>query len=184
MIKRFKGISIIFLIILMVSAISIGCQTEDNNDTDENNDMETEDNNMNEEDINENMNDEDATDPNNNDEGMTDQDQNMDIDNDALANSIVEMDGINDATVVTMDEVALVGIDINGEENISDDMKQEIETKIKEEDSNINEVYVSNEPDLFERINTISNDVRGGNPIEDFSDDIAEIIDRITPGNK
>lgn len=165
--NKIKSLGIIFLIILMISIISIGCQ---NDDTDTNDDA-------NEEMDNEDNKDEDMTDGD-----MTDED--MDMNNESLANSIVEMDGINDATVVTMDEIALVGVDFNGEDKISDDMKKDIESKIKEKSDKISKVYISNEPDMYDRINTISNDVRNGNPIDDFSDDISEMIENITPNGK
>lgn len=167
MLNKIKSLGIIFLIILMISIISIGCQ---NDDTDTNDDA-------NEEMDNEDNKDEDMTDGD-----MTDED--MDMNNESLANSIVEMDGINDATVVTMDEIALVGVDFNGEDKISDDMKKDIESKIKEKSDKISKVYISNEPDMYDRINTISNDVRNGNPIDDFSDDISEMIENITPNGK
>lgn len=181
MTKKIKRIGIVFLIILMISLISIGCQNEDGIDNNE-------DTGVNDDgDQDQDITDEDLTDESkdNIDEDMVDNnDENMDINDESLANSIVEMNGINDATVVTMDEVALVGVDSNGEDKVSDEMKQDIESKIKEENKNINDVYVSNEPDMFDRINTISNNVRNGDPIDDFTDDISEMIDNITPDKK
>lgn len=184
--NKIKSLGIIFLIILMVSFISIGCQNDDTDtnddanegmDNEDNKDQDMTDGDMTDEDMDSEMKDEE-------DSNMTNEDEDMDMNNESLANSIVEMDGINDATVVTMDEIALVGVDFNGEDKISDDMKKDIESKIKEKSDKISKVYISNEPDMYDRINTISNDVRNGNPIDDFSDDISEMIENITPNGK
>ncbi|MGO1652586.1 YhcN/YlaJ family sporulation lipoprotein [Senegalia sp. (in: firmicutes)] len=186
MLNKIKSLGIIFLIILMVSFISIGCQNDDTDtnddanegmDNEDNKDQDMTDGDMTDEDMDSEMKDEE-------DSNMTNEDEDMDMNNESLANSIVEMDGINDATVVTMDEIALVGVDFNGEDKISDDMKKDIESKIKEKSDKISKVYISNEPDMYDRINTISNDVRNGNPIDDFSDDISEMIENITPNGK
>ncbi|MBS4540100.1 YhcN/YlaJ family sporulation lipoprotein [Clostridium sp. D2Q-11] len=178
---KFNKFSIILLIILMVTAISIGCQPEeeepeDNDNVDSYDDPETDDD-MNEG-VDEGMEDNDMT-----DDTEEDMDGAMNDNSEMIADSIVEMEGINDATVVVRDNTAFVGIDAadttDGE--VSDQMRQDIETKVKEEDENITEVYISAEEDLFDRINEIAQNVRQGDPIEDFGDDLEDLIDRLTP---
>lgn len=176
-----KKFSIIFLVILMIAAISIGCQPED--ETEDNGNVDNGDNGDIDEDIEEETGDEEMDDNDITDDTGEGMDEGMNGRSEEIANSIVEMDGINDASVVIRDNTALVGVDATDttEGEVSEEMKQNIEAKVKEVDENITEVYVSAEEDLFDRINEIAQNIRKGDPIEDFADDLDDLVKRLTP---
>lgn len=187
--KKFNKFSIVLLIILMITTISIGCQPEDepdqgnDGDIDDNEDIDDNDNDIiddAEEDVDDDMNgnDDDNDDMNGNDDDMNGNGEGEDISND-----IVGMDGVNDATVVIRDQTAIIGVDAvdatDGE--VSEELRQEIESRVRETNENINEVYISSEPDLFDRIDVVAQDIRAGDPIDEFTDELDDLVDALTP---
>lgn len=176
--KMIKNISIVTLIILLVSLSIIACQPtekpEDNNGDSYN------DQNMNN---NEDMNNEDM---NNEDTGMGNENMNgnqMDNKSEMIADKLVEMQGVDDATVVISGNTAMVGVDISGtmEGNMTDKVKNDIKSKVRETDSNIKQVMVSASPDIFNRLDNIAQKINQGDAIEGFRDEINEIMKRMTP---
>lgn len=100
-----------------------------------------------------------------------------------IADSIVDLPGVDDATVVITGNTALVGVDIEEEleGKVVTDLKKQIVTRVKQIDKNIKNVTVTADPDLFERIDDIAQEINRGRGMSEFADEVREIIRRITP---
>ncbi|KPU28395.1 hypothetical protein TR13x_03085 [Caloranaerobacter sp. TR13] len=100
-----------------------------------------------------------------------------------IADSIVDLPGVDDATVVITGNTALVGVDIEEdlEGKVVTDLKKQIVTRVKQIDKNIKNVTVTADPDLFERIDDIAQEINKGRGMSEFADEVKEIIRRITP---
>ncbi len=100
-----------------------------------------------------------------------------------IYNKVTALSGINDSTVVITGNTALVGVDIgkNTQGNITDELKRKVESTVRNTDKNINNVVVTADTDLYQRIRKVGNDINNGKPLSGFGNEIQEIIRRITP---
>ncbi|WP_051003979.1 YhcN/YlaJ family sporulation lipoprotein [Gottschalkia acidurici] len=102
---------------------------------------------------------------------------------DRIANKLTELPEVKNASVILTGNTCLVGINTNDntEGKVTTDLKNRVEAKVKEEDSNINNVAVTADPDLIKRVENLGTDVRNGKPISGLGNEVEEIIRRITP---
>lgn len=100
-----------------------------------------------------------------------------------IANQVAAMPEVEKAAVVITGNTALVGVTIKGsvEGKLSDQVKKKIETTVKTVDKGIKNVVVTADPDLFDRIRLMMNDIAKGKPVSGFTREINEMINRITP---
>lgn len=71
-----------------------------------------------------------------------------------------------------------------GDDYISDDLKRQIADIVQSVDEDIDNVYVSTNPDFVDLTNSYINDVNGGRPVRGFFDQIGNMIERIFPQNR
>ncbi|WP_164669630.1 YhcN/YlaJ family sporulation lipoprotein [Virgibacillus doumboii] len=71
----------------------------------------------------------------------------------------------------------------NGNE-LTDDVKQEISKIVKSVDNDVNNVYVSTNPDFFNLANNYADDAGNGEPVEGLFDQMGNMIERVFPQNK
>ncbi|WP_369792725.1 YhcN/YlaJ family sporulation lipoprotein [Virgibacillus sp. SK37] len=119
------------------------------------------------------------------------------------ANKITDkVDEIENAYVLTTDNNAYVAArldtnDNNGNNNnnnngnnnnkgneVTDKVKDEITKIVKSVDKDIDNVYVSTNPDFVDLTNNYINDVDNGEPIEGFFDQFGNMVDRLFPDNE
>ena len=102
-----------------------------------------------------------------------------------LARKISALPEVEDATVVLHNDTALVGVNLNGNNNrnISTALRNKIENMVKD-NSNIKNVSITADPDMIDRITNISTSMTNtvGNDFRDFTNDIEELIRDIVPG--
>ncbi len=100
-----------------------------------------------------------------------------------IAQRVSNLNEVNKCSVVITDSTALVGIDMknNAEGRMTTELKQRIETVVKNTDNAINHVSVTADPDLYTRISNMVTDIERGKPISGFAGEIKEILRRITP---
>ncbi|RKQ31242.1 YhcN/YlaJ family sporulation lipoprotein [Oceanobacillus halophilus] len=70
------------------------------------------------------------------------------------------------------------------DDELSDKVKEEISDIVKSVDKDIDNVYVSTNPDFFDLTNNYVEDVDRGEPIEGFFDQFGNMIERLFPQNK
>ncbi|MEC5423732.1 YhcN/YlaJ family sporulation lipoprotein [Virgibacillus sp. C22-A2] len=70
------------------------------------------------------------------------------------------------------------------DDELSDEVKDEIADIVKSVDEDIDNVFVSTNPDFFDLTNNYADDVNRGQPVEGFFDQIGNMIERIFPQNR
>ena len=170
--KNIKPLLYLMLILLLLSMTFVGCRREAEKPNPPIND-------------NEDLNDM------NNDENLTDMDNINDYDNDVdddtlgksddIADELAKMNNIEDAYVLVTGNTATVAVDLGDDNNemLDDSVKDEIRNKIKDMYPEIENINVTSDPDVFERLGEIGESIRRGDPIDDFLDEIRDIGDRI-----
>lgn len=99
-----------------------------------------------------------------------------------IARKIAALPEVDNASVVISEDTALVGCSLRG--NTQGTMTNALRQKIRgivTESADINNVSVTTDPDMTNRIQTMSNSIFQGNPIEGFADEIRNLIRDITP---
>ncbi|SEB20533.1 sporulation lipoprotein, YhcN/YlaJ family [Thalassobacillus cyri] len=75
------------------------------------------------------------------------------------------------------------GMDVgrNEDGDVSDEMKKKIADIVKNQNEDIDNVYVSTNPDFVDLTTNYANNVDGGEPVEGFFRQFGEMVDRIFP---
>ena len=100
-----------------------------------------------------------------------------------IAKKVSSLNDVNNATVVISGNTALVGVNMknNLEGKMTNDLKNKVEKTVRNTDTNIKNVSVTADADLYKRLSNMARDVRTGKPISGFAKEIQEILRRITP---
>jgi spore cortex protein len=129
------------------------------------------------------------TDRNNNVTNMTDRNNNGDNNQNRLAvadkaaEKVVSMREVDQANVIVTDNNAYVAAKLanpNGNQ-LEKDVENKISDVVKSTDSDIDHVYVSVNPDFYERTTSYANDIRNGRPVAGFFDEFNTLVRRIFP---
>lgn len=113
----------------------------------------------------------------------TDRNLNMTDRAEKIARNVAKLKEVNSATCVITGNTALIGIDMkdNIEGKMTNDLKRKVESSVRNTDKNIKNVTVTADADLYKRISNMARDIRNGRPITGFTDEIQEMLRRITP---
>ncbi|MFZ7101793.1 MAG: YhcN/YlaJ family sporulation lipoprotein [Peptococcaceae bacterium] len=101
-----------------------------------------------------------------------------------LAETITsKVEKINSATVVFADKVAYIGIDLyaNLSGNEAETVKNQVAQIVKQENADIDTVYVTEDADTYTRLQKIANDIENGQPLSGFLTELENMFKRITP---
>jgi spore cortex protein len=102
---------------------------------------------------------------------------------DKAADKIVSMREVDQANVIVTDNNAYVAAKLanhNGN-RLEKDIENKISDVVKSTDQNIDNVYVSVNPDFYERTTSYANDIRNGRPIAGFFDEFNTLVRRVFP---
>lgn len=102
---------------------------------------------------------------------------------DDVADRLTNMREIDAATVLLTDNNAYVAVDLPGDQRgrVTNDLKDRISDEVRHVDRSIENVYVSGDPDFFNRMGGYARDIRNGQPIEGLFDEVTETIRRVFP---
>ncbi|SFG43138.1 sporulation lipoprotein, YhcN/YlaJ family [Halobacillus alkaliphilus] len=121
-----------------------------------------------------------------NDRGMV-HNTNYHVAKDAAVNIEKNVKGVDEAYVLkTRDNayVAAVMDNNSGEESMTDKVEEGITKAVKNTDQDINNVYVSTNPDFIDLTNNYVNDVENGEPVRGFFQEFGQMVDRVFPEAK
>lgn len=108
----------------------------------------------------------------------------MDVAEDA-ADKVKELDEVESATVIVTDRNAYVAVVMNNNDDnadeVSKDLEDKIAEKVREADVDVDNVYVSLNPDFVERMNDYGKRINEGEPIEGFFDEFGEAVRNVFP---
>lgn len=96
---------------------------------------------------------------------------------------ITQLSGVRQANVLVTERNAYVAanIDANQGGQITRDMEDQIAQQVRAADPNIQNVYVSTNPEFVDRVNTYVADVGQGRPVAGFFEEFNEMVRRIFP---
>ncbi|MCP3026810.1 YhcN/YlaJ family sporulation lipoprotein [Halobacillus sp. A5] len=96
-----------------------------------------------------------------------------------------DVKGVEDAYVLKTRDNAYVAAEVDGKDGETDEVSDEVEKQItdivKDTDQDIDNVYISTNPDFVDLTNNYVNDVDNGEPVEGFFREFGEMVDRIFP---
>ncbi|WP_066287914.1 YhcN/YlaJ family sporulation lipoprotein [Bacillus sp. FJAT-29937] len=103
---------------------------------------------------------------------------------DRVADKIAALPEVDHANVIVTDNNAYVAARlVNNQNGLSRDIERKIADQVKSVDRNINDVYVSVNPDFYDRMNNYSTDIRNGHPVEGLFDEFTTSVRRVFPNH-
>jgi YhcN/YlaJ family sporulation lipoprotein len=97
------------------------------------------------------------------------------------ADNITRIPGVRSANVLVTTRNAYVAAVLTANNPLSSEMENRIAQRVRTTDPNINNVYVSTNPDFVNRINTYVRDVQQGRPVTGFFEEFNRMIQRVFP---
>jgi len=106
---------------------------------------------------------------------------NMNINANELARKITTLPEVSSCSVATHNNNAVVGLKLSNNQSLGASLRQRIETMIRDTNSNINNVSITTDPNLFTRIQNMSNGMTNGNVTNTIKNDFEDLMRSITP---
>ncbi|AUZ25713.1 MULTISPECIES: YhcN/YlaJ family sporulation lipoprotein [Bacillus] len=120
---------------------------------------------------------------NNNDNGNNNDNNNRKLEvADDAADKITDMKEVKHANVIVAGNQAYVAVVLtNGNKEVGKDLKKKISDKVRDTDKNMDNVYVSANPDFVDRMQGYGERIQNGDPIAGFFDEFSETVQRVFP---
>lgn len=96
-----------------------------------------------------------------------------------IADSVVELFGIDDSVSVVFNDIAVVGIVLSYDKELDQELKEDIINRVKETDSQIQEVNITQKDKNINQLNEIIIGLLNGNPYDSYVEEINKIIDKV-----
>lgn len=103
------------------------------------------------------------------------------------ADLVTKLPEVDTANVLVTDRNAYVAARLNDrsrDDEISRDVESKIAKQVRKADKNIDNVYVSVNPDFYDRVQDYTEDVQRGNPVSGFADEFNELVQRVFPDRR
>jgi spore cortex protein len=102
---------------------------------------------------------------------------------DKAADKVTDLQEVSQANVIVTNRNAFVAVVLN--ENPKGELTRKVEEKIsktvKDSDNNINNVYVSTNPDFVNRMTDYGDRIQQGEPVGGLFDEFTEMVRRVFP---
>ncbi|WP_353856290.1 YhcN/YlaJ family sporulation lipoprotein [Bacillus sp. Bos-x628] len=105
---------------------------------------------------------------------------------DKASKLVANMSEVKTAHVLVTGKNAFVAVMLEGNKsgNVTDELKKKISDKVKSTDQQIDNVYVSANPDFVDRMKGYVKRIRSGEPISGLFDEFTETVRRVFPESK
>jgi YhcN/YlaJ family sporulation lipoprotein len=103
---------------------------------------------------------------------------------DQAANKIADMREVDSANVIATDNNAYVAVKLANGTKLTNGLEKQISKKVKSVDRDIDNVYVSANPDFYNYMKGYGNDIRSGKPVSGFFNEFSQTIQRVFPDRK
>ena len=106
---------------------------------------------------------------------------------DEAESKVLELEEVERATVVLTDNNAYVAVEIAGETTMEEESEEfekindAIGDKVRETNADIDNVYVSINPDFVKQMNDYGDRIDAGEPVEGFFEEFNEAVQRMFP---
>lgn len=97
-----------------------------------------------------------------------------------LAGEARKVQGVDSASVVVTGSTAMVGVNLKPGADAAA-VKSEVARVVSGADNRVKNVLVSTDPELNQRLVRISKGITEGRPVSSFSDEISELLKRLSP---
>jgi YhcN/YlaJ family sporulation lipoprotein len=97
------------------------------------------------------------------------------------ADKIAQLNEVKQANVLVTNRNAYVAAALDANQQLTRDIEDRIAQQVKATDPNIQNVYVSTNPEFVDRIRTYVAEVRQGRPVAGFFEQFSEMVQRIFP---
>ncbi|MDO6851574.1 YhcN/YlaJ family sporulation lipoprotein [Priestia megaterium] len=120
-----------------------------------------------------------------------DRDRNDNVDNnqtqlkvaDEAANRIAKLDEVDSANVIVTNRNAYVAVVLQDRTKgeVTDRLEKKIADQVRATDSDIQDVFVSSNPDFVERMRDYGNKINEGKPVKGLFEEFTETVRRVFP---
>lgn len=102
---------------------------------------------------------------------------------DTVAEKITDMQEVDRANVIVTGNNAYVAASLEDVRNLEtrEKLENKISDQVKSVDQDIDQVYVSFDPDFNNSVTDYAEDIRNGEPVEGFFDEFTEMVQRVFP---
>lgn len=102
---------------------------------------------------------------------------------DEAAKKVADLPNVDQANVIVTENNAYVAakLDRSARNGLTSNIENQISRSVKSVDRDIDRVYVSVNPDFYDRFTHYAGDIRSGRPISGFFDEFTETIRRVFP---
>lgn len=103
---------------------------------------------------------------------------------DQAADRIANLADVDTANVIATDNNAYVAVKLANGAKLTNKLKNKISNAVKKTDNDIDNVYVSANPDFFQHMSDYGKDIRSGRPVTGFFNEFSQMIQRTFPNQK
>ncbi len=100
---------------------------------------------------------------------------------DKAATKITQIKGVRQANVLVTRRNAYVSATLDNDQQLSRETEDRIAKQVRAVDPNVQNVYVSTNPDFVSRINEYVSEAQQGRPVAGFFEEFNEMVQRIFP---
>ncbi|MBS4222779.1 YhcN/YlaJ family sporulation lipoprotein [Lederbergia citrea] len=114
--------------------------------------------------------------------GTNDHNAQIDVADD-IADNVATLNEVDRAHVLVTNRNAYVAVKLNSSarNELTKHLERRIADKVRDVDANLDHVYVSENPDFYDRMHGYRNDIRSGRPVSGFFNDFTTTVQRIFP---
>lgn len=101
---------------------------------------------------------------------------------DEAADKVAKLDEVENATVIVTDHTAYAAVMLsNNQKKLTKDIEKKIADTVRKSDKSIDKVYVSVNPDFYDRFTGYGDELRKGNPVSGLYDEFSQTVRRVFP---
>jgi spore cortex protein len=105
---------------------------------------------------------------------------------DEAADKVTDLPEVDSANVIVTENNAYVAAKLSGSahNNLTSNVEHKISKAVKSTDRDIDNVYVSVNPDFYKQMNDYAGDIRSGRPVSGFFKEFSDAVRRVFPDLK
>ena len=96
-----------------------------------------------------------------------------------IADSVVELYGIDDSVSIIFNDIAVVGVVLSYDKELDVELKEDIINRIKVTDPQIQEVNITTKEKNIKQLNEIIIGLLNGDPYDNYVEEINKIIEKV-----
>ncbi|WP_342512360.1 YhcN/YlaJ family sporulation lipoprotein [Sporosarcina sp. FSL K6-1522] len=104
----------------------------------------------------------------------------LEVADDAVTN-ILKLDEVESANVLVTSDNAYVGVVLKEGQEGTEQVENKIAEEVRAANANINNVYVSLNPDVAKQLTDYGDKIRAGEPVEGFFEEFSDTVRRLFP---